>query len=119
MAKLLAIFAGHDGLTNFNFDINKGYTYCGICGDIFQSRLNEPLATNERRQWSFDHAATHSLVEHAEFTKSGRTMTPEAAIKLMPYGVVAVSDMVFDDELSRVLQRTSSTPTSDALGVAE
>lgn len=119
MTRYVLKLASFDGLSNFNFDLSKGYTYCGVCGALYQSPLQEPKATEDRRKWSFRHARTHKLVEHAELAKSGRHVTREAALKLMPYGIISLEDMVLDDELSKALQKASSTPTRDVEGVEE
>lgn len=120
---------GLEQLTNFEFDLNRPYTACLLCGVVYQSEIDrkvppgeEPhnsliarIAKERRGNWARAHAATeHTLDEHAELARSGRTMTPQAAQKLSAYGIIDITDMVVDDEVADALAKASSTPLEDA-----
>jgi len=92
-----------------DFRPNRDYTYCRICGRIFQPWLNrvpdeeytqEVILAAEllRREWSQTHAKTHSDKQHRDLKLSGRHCTPEALQALVPYGIIPVSDLVMDNE---------------------
>lgn len=92
------------------FDANAPHTYCRICGAVFQTQLDrdsiKPNAHPDlqvkailgRKRWSFDHADTHSLQEHQALAASNRYMTPEATVKLVPLGIIPLTDMVMSKE---------------------
>jgi hypothetical protein len=87
------------------FDSTAPHTYCRICGTVYQTQQDRDsvldytirvAATLRRKRWAFQHASTHSMAEHNDLIVSGRYMTPEAANKLVPLGVIPISDMIFD-----------------------
>jgi hypothetical protein len=94
---------------DFYFDGTRPARHCGICGESFQpylARTDEFLTDGEVQlavqieleEWRRQHNNTHSEAEHVAFIKSGRLMTPEAALKLIPLGVYPVGDMALEDE---------------------
>lgn len=106
---------------------NRDYTYCRICGTIFQPSLNRVpsqeytaeviLAANIlRREWSQSHAATHTATEHRQLALSGRHCTPEALQKLVPYGIIPVSDISLDTESERAGLEAPRAPVNDVEG---
>lgn len=99
---------GLKALPNLTFDPEVSYTYCRLCGAVFQ----DPDTIN-RRDWSFKHARKHSYRQHRLLQLSGRWLTPEAAYVLAAFGVVPVSDMVLDDEVADALAKSSPTPVED------
>lgn len=104
---------GHRALDGFNFDINKPYRYCRICGGIFQHEHESACLL-----WGVAHARTHSTLEHHQLRISQRWMTPEAAFKLAAFGIISLSDLLVDEEVAAALLLSSSIPTNDAKGVA-
>jgi hypothetical protein len=105
---------------DYTFDANAPHTYCRLCGMVFQTpadrkSVHDPSiridATAQRKRWSLEHAATHSLAEHQALAASGRYMTPEAAIKLIPLGIIPASDMIFDPATE---QAAAEAPRLDA-----
>lgn len=109
------------------FNPNRDYTYCRICGVIYQPGLNrvpseqynsEVILAAEilRREWSQSHAKTHSDHEHRMLTLSGRHCTPEALQKLVPFGIIPVSDIVFDEESEHAGLEAHRAPTDDVEG---
>lgn len=118
----------HDGLTNFEFDVNKPYRCCLLCGVVFQSPVDRSADSNhrypsmleafsaerERSEWANQHAKLHTEKEHADFNKSGRFCTPEAAMKLVPLGIAPVSDIVLSAEHEHAGAVAPRTPIEDA-----
>jgi hypothetical protein len=117
-------------LVNFLFDPNQPYSACRICGEVFQTALDrripvghEPsnslvarLAKLKRDEWRRQHHGTHSAYQHRMLALSGATCTPEAAQRLSSLGIIPISDMVLDDEVSEALAEANSTPTDDVEG---
>jgi len=106
---------------------NRDYTYCRICGVIFQPELNRVpsedytaevilAAELQRRSWSQQHAKTHSATEHRQLAQSGRHVTPEALQRLVPFGIIPVSDMALDEESAAAGLETGRMPTNDVEG---
>jgi len=106
------------------FDPNRDYTYCRICGVIFQPALNRVpssqytpeviLAANLlRREWSQSHAKLHSDTEHRQLALSGKHCTPEALQKLVPFGIIPVSDIVMDNESEHAGLEAPRMPFND------
>src|SRR5688500_15096981 len=137
---------GHDELTNLEFNVHGEYTYCRICGAIFQSELDRAnvelreridastkaltveqlreltalyqkslaIAQEKRRNWSKQHAKSHTDLQHQMMQYSGRFCTPEAAYKLAAFGIIPLSDMVLDDEIEGAMYESKAVPTDDA-----
>ena len=104
------------------FEPECSHTFCRICGITFQSELDrtpEPDAMIEfearmrRMEWSHKHAKTHPAREHEALEKSGRFLTPEAAVKLVPLGIIPVQDIVFSDESEHAGLEAPRMPTDD------
>ena len=104
----------------YDFNPNFPHTYCRICGAVYQTPLErtpDPLPAEQiqsvvnRRKWSFTHSATHSLTTHTALIVSGRYMTPEATLKLVPLGIIPLTDMIFSNEVE---QAAGEAPRLDA-----
>ena len=113
---------GLSQITNLKFDIGRPYTYCRICGSLYQSDSDRSAVTDEekyiasekRRNWSIKHSKDHLDIEHIMLLKSGLWVTPEAQIKLASFGVISVQDMVFNDEIEAALKESKPIPDNDA-----
>lgn len=113
---------------------DKPFQGCRICGAVFQSALDrdhpyrglpehmqlarEYSAIQRRKQWSLAHAKTHTEKEHLDLAMSGAWCTPEAAQKLAAYGVIAVSDLILNPEVSSALYEASAVPLVDVEGAS-
>lgn len=115
---------GCDGIL---FNHTRDYTYCRICGVIYQPELNRLpdnlytpevvlQATEMRREWSKRHAKTHPASHHRKLALSGRHCTPEALQRLVPFGIIPVSDIVFDDESEHAGLTSPRAPFNDVEG---
>lgn len=94
------------------FRCDREYTFCRLCGDIFQPEL-ERVSDREytkviqrrslqlQKMWSDFHNRRHSAQEHLSLERSGRFLTPEATMALVPYGVIPLSDLVSDSECAQ------------------
>lgn len=106
---------------------NREWAACRICGAIFQSVLNSTQVSDEEywssyeirlaaqletHEWRQKHNKTHSESEHAALAASGRTMTPEAALKLAPFGIVPVADAE-DAEVAQAMREAPRAPVDD------
>lgn len=91
------------------FRSDREYTFCRICGALYQppqERLPAEKYTQEairksaklQRGWALEHNKTHPLWEHRQLELSGRFLTPEATLALVPYGVIPLTDLVMSDE---------------------
>lgn len=91
--------------SNGELNLVNGFTYCRLCGDLF-------IHNNEynRRIWSFDHSETHHPVEHIALERSGNWLTPEAAIRLAPYGVIPLGDMVVNAAVAQAMLEAPRMP---------
>jgi len=100
------------------FDATKPHTFCNICGAIYQSKLDRSAmtpaeaiqATEQRKSWSHLHSQSHSHREHELFKQSGRFVTPEAAHRLVPYGIIPLSDQMFDEEVDHAARTAPRMP---------
>ena len=110
------------------FDIRKPYTFCRICGLVYQTPADRsPFIsihhnarhTERRRIWSHQHARTHAVHEHRMLELSGRFVTPEAAEKLVTYGICPVSDMAFTDEHEHAAKQANRRPVDDVEGATK
>lgn len=86
-------------------NLENGFTYCRLCGDLFihKNKIN-------RQVWSFTHAIEHSPVEHIALERSGNWLTPEAAIRLAPYGVIPLGDMVVNTAVAQACLEAPRMP---------
>lgn len=119
---------GLTSLAGLTFDPAKSHTACKICGAVFQSNADRDLppvggfaeshavwaAESIRRRWSHKHAKTHTEKEHERLKMSGRWCTPEAALKLVAYGIIPISDAVLDPEIEDALRESSPIPFNDS-----
>lgn len=110
-----------DGLT---YDPLRPARHCGICGDSFQPELARAkdydtnaevrLAVDiEIKQWTLNHNKKHSEREHIAHIKSGRLMTPEAAVRLIPLGIYPIDDLYFDEEIKQAGLEAPRAPQND------
>ena len=104
------------------FQPNKPYAGCKLCGVVFQPKRARVINGNSPLRWH----DPHSNLENPEYSKvneiidtlkrwqewhtrryhtqhdiellrlSGRFCTPEAAIKLAPYGIIPIGDVTAD-----------------------
>lgn len=108
------------GVTDLEFDVNRPYSGCLICGVIFQSTLDRTPGPDShdaqelRKAWTKNHAKTHPLSAHAQLALSERWCTPEAAIKLAAFGVIPLSDAAVSEEHRDALSQAKSLPENDA-----
>lgn len=113
--------------SGMDFIPTRDYTYCRICGEIYQPQLNrvsEEEYTSEvilaanilRREWSQRHARTHTSYEHRMLALSGRHCTPEALHRLVPFGIIPVSDIAFDPESEQSGLEAPRAPSNDVEG---
>lgn len=102
---------------------DRSFTFCRICGAVFQPAVNrlpdheyDALAylqgTVAEKAWSANHNRKHSDMEHRLLAASGRFVTPEAAYRLVPYGIVP---LVQDDEVAHASQTAPRCPTDSPL----
>lgn len=111
--------------TTLSIRKDREFAACRLCGAVFQSWLNtnqvsdeeyhaDPLimvaAGIETDQWRDQHNKKHPKREHIALRASGRTFTPEAAIKLAPYGLVTLDQ---DDETTAALLEAPRLPNDD------
>jgi hypothetical protein len=111
-------------LTSLTIRKDRELAACRICGAIFQPKRNTDtpdalytqhdanLAGIEIIEWRRKHNLSHSEKEHVAFIRSGRTLTPEAAQKLAPFGLVPLSDSQ-DPEIAQAMREASRAPTDD------
>jgi hypothetical protein len=115
---------GLEVVEGLQFDPSKPNVFCRICGAVFQGPLDrtavgvlqEALALSERKAWSHRHAKTHSAYEHRMLAESGRFYTPEAAVKLAPFGIISMSDAWADEEIAQALYESNPIPQNDVEG---
>jgi hypothetical protein len=101
-------------LVNEQFNPNRPYSCCLICGAVYQTVRDVQAISPEdhvealmnRRAWNLRHSRNHTGKEHAQLKLSGRTFTPEAARVLAAYGIISVSDMVMCDEHEDALRNS-------------
>ena len=70
--------------------------------------------TMVRENWSFKHSRTHPDHQHVNLALSGNFLTPEAALKLVPFGITPLSDIVLDDEVESAGKEAPRAPHQDA-----
>jgi len=108
---------------------DREFAACRICGAIFQPWLNTDTsdqeyalnpeialaASIEIQQWRNKHNLKHSSKEHLALAHSGLTMTPEAANRLAPFGLVPLADVEgrYGDEIVQALAEAPRAPTDD------
>ena len=113
--------------SGMEFMPNRDYTYCRICGTVYQPELNRvPIeeytaevilaAELQRREWSQNHAKKHSETEHRQLAQSGRHCTPEALVRLVPLGIIPLSDLGLDAESAAAGLEAPRLPNNDVEG---
>lgn len=81
-------------------DPEKPYTYCRICGAVYQSPIfYEPDAVKDRKEWSHKHAYAHTTIEHEYLRDSNLWLMPEAQHRLAALGIISITDMSLNDEV--------------------
>ena len=110
-------------LTGLEFRKDREYAACRLCGAVFQSAhaistLSSDYTANvvylialETRQWRDRHNKTHPDRDHIALTKSGRTFTPEAALRLASFGLVSLDSD--DTEVAHALLSAPRLPASE------
>lgn len=115
---------GLDEEDGMKYDPLRPARHCGICGDSFQpDNARSPfydfdegvrLAVDiEIKQWAVNHNKKHSEKEHIEHLKSGRLMTPIAALRLIPLGIYPINDLYFDEEIAQAGLEAPRAPQDD------
>lgn len=119
---------GQSALTNFTFREDRPYAGCRICGEVFQPsffrsatdmQMTHPVyhrdifeAHEEIARWRVNHNKKHTSRQHLQLAESGMVFTPEASLKLAPFGLVAVGDAQ-DSEIAGALREAPRAPSSD------
>jgi hypothetical protein len=67
----------------------------------------------ETLEWRRYHNTKHSEKAHRTFRATGRTMTPEAANKLAPFGLVPIEDALTSEEHACALFDAPRAPVDD------
>jgi len=115
------------GLTpsdGFMFDITRPAQHCKLCGDSFQpwlARTDEFLSDGEVQlavqieldEWRRRHNNKHTEAEHKALAESGKMMTPEAALRLIPLGIYPLDDLMFDEEVMQAGLEAPRAPIND------
>ena len=106
---------------------DREFAGCRLCGAVFQSRMAievgdeewaadrlvfETAVAIETREWRTKHSRKHTKRAHMQLEESGLTMTPEAAIKLAPFGLVPVGDAEVV-EIAQALREAPRAPIDD------
>jgi hypothetical protein len=111
-------------LTSLTIRKGREHAGCRICGAVFQARLAietpddcytlqvQALVAAETREWRDRHNKRHNKREHLSFRASGRTYTPEAALRLAPFGFAAL-DSVEDEEVAQAMLEAPRAPFDD------
>lgn len=115
---------GIDERDGFTYRGDRPAKHCGICGESFQpwlARTPEFDTDMEVRwavqieidEWTVKHNKKHSAAEHLALKKSGKLMTPEAAIKLIPLGIYPITDILRDEEVMHAGLEAPRCPSDD------
>lgn len=115
------------------FNINASYTGCLICGTIYQSLLDRhsyrvsqrfnpsQIYLNKlihdallmRKEWDEQHAKTHTHQEHVRLKLSKQMCTPEAAVRLAPFGIFPLAP---DSDVAAAMFEAKRAPIDDVEG---
>lgn len=114
------------GFSQLDLDYNplRPARHCGICGDSFQPELARSsqydhseevrLAVDmEIKEWAKRHNKKHSQSQHIAHIKTGRLMSPEAAIRLIPLGIYPIDDLYYDEEIKQAGLEAPRAPIDD------
>lgn len=109
----------------FTYDATRPARHCGICGASFQPALarSAQYATSKGVQYEVEKLLIewanwhtnykHSERELVEYAMSGRLLTPEAAIKLIPLGIYPLADLTLDEEVIQAGMEAARRPSDD------
>jgi hypothetical protein len=106
------------------FKSNKPYRFCFICGAVWQTarcrKVNKTTNDRERlevarqgKHWAERHSQVHTLEDHEKFKRFGPDAFPEAANRLVAFGIINLSQ---DMEIKKALLESSPIPTDDCEG---
>ena len=101
--------------------------HCRICGTTFQpalARTNEyPVDTEVQwaveillQEWALNHNKKHPQKQGEQLRSTGRFLTPEAAERLIPLGIIPLQDLAMDDESSHAGRLAPRAPINDVEG---
>lgn len=68
----------------------------------------------ERELWALKHARLHPQWQHDDFKRSGLFVTPAAAERLVPFGIIPVQDIVESVESAHAGLLAPRAPIDDA-----
>jgi len=68
----------------------------------------------ERVLWAQRHAYSHAQWQHEDFKRSGLFVTPAAAERLVPFGIIPVQDIVENEESRHAGLVAPRAPIDDA-----
>lgn len=123
---------GLKSIDGFELDINRPYTFCRICGKVYQTDYDRKPhlfttlmrtivnvgeeAKQLRQNWSHNHANMHTEAEHRSLAMSGFFLTPEASIALAPIGVIDLTALVLSDDHAAAYMEAPRAPREDCEG---
>jgi hypothetical protein len=111
-------------LTSLTIRKDREFAGCRICGAIFQPKLNTDTpdelyteltayrAHEEITRWRIKHNKRHAEREHLQFRDTGLTLSPRAAHRLAPYGLIPVLDAQ-DPEIADAMRTAPRAPYDD------
>lgn len=126
---------GLKSLPGLVFELEASYTGCMICGSLYQSILDRKIALlvrepdnplncfldgyiiqaeKLRKEWAKTHSKSHPQEQHDSLKKSGQFCTPEAALKLAPYGIFPLDSS--SDEVDHAMLEAPRAPLDDVEG---
>jgi hypothetical protein len=101
------------------FKANRPYRFCFVCGAVWQTshcRVNDGSEKElaqiryKGQLWAVQHSKTHSMKDHEMFKKYGADAFPEAAKRLVAFGIVNLSQ---SQEIQHALYESSPMPEDD------
>jgi hypothetical protein len=107
---------GLNALTNFKFDPSKPYAGCRLCGELFQSDANRLGSEQGLSEWRSNHNKQHQEHEHIQLLRSGRNLTPEAAQRMAPFGIIDFGAILADHEMAHAYATAKRAPDNDVEG---
>ena len=132
LSKSMPVILDHSivGQSATTLTINKDreFAACRICGAIFQSYFNTNAISDEEyaadptlalaakcetQEWRRFHNLKHPESVHRAFRATGLTLTPEAALKLAPFGIVPIGDALTNDDTPCALLEAKRAPQDD------
>lgn len=105
---------------------DRNLAACRLCGDLFQpvwfiEASDHDFARNPEKKflgeleiiaWRTKHNERHTAREHLALAHSGLMFTPEATIKLAPFGLVPIQDAEVG-EIAQALREAPRAPVDD------